>query len=110
MRTALCKSVLMNGLIVFLDQKNKTKLVPAFILLCMIFMKKMKSSLQNGILITLIIFMNFNKTNEPVYILLLQRIVEKSSQKNLKVTINTLPNKLGHPESLKKKTLQLMCT
>ena len=37
------------------------------------------------------------------YILLLQRIVEKSSQKNLKVTINTLPNKLGHPESLKKK-------
>ena len=29
-------------------------------------MKKMKSSLQNGILITLIIFMNFNKTNETV--------------------------------------------
>ena len=56
----------MNGLIVFLDQKNKTKLVPAFILLCVIFMKKMKSSLQNGILITLIIFMNFNKTNELV--------------------------------------------
>lgn len=38
------------------------------------------------------------------YILLLQRIVETSSQKNLKVTINTLPNKLGHPESIKKKT------
>ena len=44
------------------------------------------------------------------YILLLQRIVEKSSQKNLKVTINTLQNKLGHPESLKKQALQLMCT
>ena len=29
MRIALCKSVLMNGLIVFLDQKNKKKLVPA---------------------------------------------------------------------------------
>ena len=44
------------------------------------------------------------------YILLLQRIVEKSSQKNLKVTMNTLQNKLGHPESLKKQALQLMCT
>ena len=55
----------MNSLIVFLDQKI-TKLVSAFFLICIIFMKKMKSSLQDGILITFVTFMNFNKINETV--------------------------------------------
>ena len=54
----------MNSLIVFLDQKI-TKLVSAFFLICIIFMKKM-SSLQDGILITFVTFMNFNKINETV--------------------------------------------
>ena len=34
--------------------------------------------------------------------MLLQKIVERSTYKNLKVIKNTLPNKSGNPESLKK--------
>ena len=34
--------------------------------------------------------------------MLLQNIVDKSSEENLKVIKNTLPDKSGNPESLKK--------
>ena len=41
--------------------------------------------------------------NETVlFTLLLRKIVEKSSEENLKVIKNIFPNKSGNPESLKK--------
>ena len=36
-----------------------------------------------------------------------KKIVEKSNQENLKVIKNTLPNKPGNPESLKKYSFQV---
>ena len=53
--------------------------------------------------ITVVISLHYKETGETVlFTLLLQKTVEDSNKENLKVIKNTLLNKSGNPESLKK--------
>ena len=79
----------MNHPIMFLD-RDKTKLLFSCFLE-LLWEKK-----------PVIIYLHYEETNWIVlFTLLLQKVVEKSNSKNLKVIKNTLPNKSWNPEDLK---------
>ena len=84
----------MNHSIKFLDRDNKTKLVPA------------SFSYISELVIVINNLFNLSIIKKLIKLYYLHRscknIVEKSNKDNLKVIKNTLPNKSGNPESLKK--------
>ena len=96
----------MNHPIIFLDRDNKTKLVPAS------FSFFLENSCGRKININLkrVIVIN-NRFNLSIVKELLEllylhcsskKVAQKSNKENLKVIRNTLPNKSGNVESLKK--------
>ena len=90
----------MNHPIMFLDRDNKTKLMPAS------FSCERKRSFNLKIVIAISNCYNLFIIKKLVELFYLHRsckkVVEKSNKENLKVIKNTLPNKSGKPESLKK--------
>ena len=84
----------MNHSIKFLDRDNKTKLVPA----SFSYISELVIVINNLFNLSII-----KKLIKPYYLhCSCKNIVEKSNKDNLKVVKNTLPNKSGNPESLKK--------
>ena len=85
--------------IMFLEGDNKTKLVAASFLELV----KKKWKINFNLKIVVIINNHFNKLIKLFYLhCSCKKVVEKWNKENLKIIKNTLPNKSGNPESLKK--------
>ena len=91
--------------IMFLDQDNKTKLVPASFsyFLELLFMREEENFNLKSVMVINNRF-NLSIIKKMIKLLYLhcscKKVNKKSNKKNLKVIKNTFPNKSGNPESL----------
>ena len=102
----------MNHPIIFLDRDYKTKLLSACFSYFFFFFFFLQNSCGRKISFNLRIVIPINNRFNLAIIKKLiklfyidcpsKRVINKSNKENLKVIKNTLPNKSGNPESLKK--------